>query len=79
MVIELLPFVMDMPAPAVNVAAAGVLVPPITTCPEVKDNDVRAAVELVPLITTPLVLKLVDPVPPPATTAVPKIGCAAAP
>jgi hypothetical protein len=56
-----------------------VVVPPITTCPDVNVSDVNAEVVVVPDITTPFILNEVLAVPPPAIRAVPKIGWAAAP
>ena len=79
-VIEFVPFAIEMPVPWVKVAAAGApLLLPITTCPLVKLSALKADVPLVPEMTTPLVLNDVAPVPPPGTVAVPNTGLLVAP
>src|ERR1700722_3103103 len=80
MVMELIPLVMLIPVPAVSVLNAGPVVPPISSCPFVVIvKAVRGEVVVAPEMTTPLTLNVAAPVPPPATTAVPKVGSAAAP
>ena len=79
MVIELLPFEIDIPTPPVSVAAAGEVVPPIKSCPDVKGTDVTAllapptqaayCVTALPVIGDPPLpiskpVKLIAPVPP---------------
>lgn len=69
-VIVLFPLAILIPVPPLSVAAAGVVVPPMTSCPEERESAARTPVPEVLEMITPLVLKETAPVPPPATTAV---------
>ena len=79
-VIVLCPFVTVMFVPAVIVAAAGAPAEePISIWPSTRVADCRTPVVVVFEKTAPLILNVADPVPPPATTAVPNTGWADAP
>jgi hypothetical protein len=71
---------MEIPVPCVRVAAAGFpVLEPMGSWPSDRVIELRAVVAVAPDMTTPVVLNEVAPVPPPATSAVVKLGLAELP